>query len=729
MKSFKIILFIFISLTLFLSLPAQQKYLTYSQVYSGGQPRLLETLPRISGWYDNNTYLEMKIDMETKSSQLLKVDAETGESEVYIDFSKFDEILPRGSRAEYPADRNDDYTKMIFEIDGDIYFYEEGYSELKRLTASTAEENNASFSPDYKYVAYTREHNLFALELETGLEHQITNDGSETVYNGWASWVYYEEILGRRSRYKSFWWSPNSNKIAFLKFDDSPVPKFPLYRADGTHGELEWEHYPKAGDPNPYVELGIADLQSGEIVWVDSDPLADHYIAWPFWTPDGNRLLFQWMNRGQDNLKIFSTDPDTGNKTQIYDEKQDAWVEFFENIHFVNDGKSFLINSNKNGWNHVYHYSIDGQLINQITDGDWAVNGIELIDEENEILYFRGTKETSTENHLYKIKFDGSDLTKLTSESGNHSTSLSPDGSFFTDRFSSVNTPNKFELRDGDGNFIRVIGDAKSEAFDDYNLGKAELFTVPTDDGFDLPVKWILPPDFDEDKKYPVVFSIYGGPAAQTVWNSFPYWLNDFYLAQNGIIMISADHRGSGHFGKKGVALMHRQLGKYEIDDLTVIVDWLKSKSFVDTTKIAVTGGSYGGYATCMALTYGADYFTHGVAHFSVTDWHLYDNVYTERYMDTPEENPEGYEFGSAMTHAEKYKGKLLITHGTMDDNVHMQNTMQFISKLQDLDKDFELMLYPNARHGVGYPKRPHFMREELEFWFHNLLNKEITRD
>ncbi len=276
---------------------------------------------------------------------------------------------------------------------------------------------------------------------------------------------------------------------------------------------------------------------------------------------------------------------------------------------------------------------------------------------------------------------------------------------------------------------IKLIGDRKSEIFDDYNLGKVELMKIKTSDGIELPAMWVLPPDFDETKTYPVLFSVYGGPGVKDVSNSFFAYLDRFFIAQSGIIYFVVDHRGSEHFGKKGTALMHRNLGKWELNDYIEAVKWLKTKPFVDSTKIGITGGSYGGYVTCMALTYGADYFTHGIAEYSGTDWLLYDNVYTERFMDTPEENPEGYKFGSAMTHADKYKGKLRITHGTLDDNVHMQNTIQLVDKLTTLNKDFELMLYPNERHGVRFPKWIHAQREYVNFWYKNFLGKDFLME
>ena len=302
---------------------------------------------------------------------------------------------------------------------------------------------------------------------------------------------------------------------------------------------------------------------------------------------------------------------------------------------------------------------------------------------------------------------------------------VSPGGNYFIDTYENINQSSKIDLCSTDGKLIRNLGDENLAVLDDYDLGKVELFTIPSGDGYNLPAIWVLPIDFNESKQYPVLFRIYGGPASARVSNSY-LPLNWHYYAQNGIIVISVDHRGSGHFGKQGVSLMHRNLGKWEMNDLIAAVKWLRNKPFIDPNRIGITGGSYGGYTTCMALTYGADYFTHGLAQYSVTDWKLYDTVYTERYMDTPQENPKGYEFGSVMTHADKYKGYMLITHGTMDDNVHAQNTIQLISKLQDLNKDFELMLYPNARHGVGYPKRNHSVRENVQFWFNHFLDKEL---
>jgi dipeptidyl-peptidase-4 len=698
------------------------KKITYEQAYLNKEPFLLK--PMTTGyWLDDENYLLRERDEKAKTTRLMKVSVKTGEKTLFLDYSALQKGLPQGLMATATADTSPHYSRFIYSFQNDLYLYLPKTQTFRRLTATPEEEKNPHLSPDARYLAYTRANNLFALDLDSGLECQITADGSETIYNGWASWVYYEEILGRGSQYAAFWWSPDSRKIAFLRFDDSPVPVFPIFRSTGVHGELEKERYPKSGDPNPRVKLGIVALPENKIVWADFDENADHYVAWPIWLPGSDHLTVQWMNRGQDNIKIFSIDPSTGGKEEILDEKQAAWVEFFEDLYFFKDGSGFLLRSDVDGWQHLYYYDLKGKLKARLTEGPWQVASIGLVDEKNKWVYFNANKEKSTETGLYRVRLDGQGLERLTKEPASHFCQVSPGGSYFLDMSTSVDQPSKQDLYRSDGTWIRSVDNSDSPALREYALGKKELFTVPTEDGYALPAYWILPPAFDQAKKYPVLFTIYGGPGAPTVSNSYPP-LSSLYLAQEGIIILSVDHRGSGHFGKKGVALMHRSLGKWEMNDLIQAVKWLRQKPFVDAAKIGITGGSYGGYTTCLALTYGADYFTHGIASSSVTDWKLYDSVYTERYMDTPAENKEGYEFGSALTHAKKLKGVLLLEHGDMDDNVHLQNTIQFIDALMDQDKVFEYMVFPNQRHGFGGKKRENASRRHVDFWFKHLLGR-----
>ena len=727
-KGFLIILFGIVAIPLQILTQAQDKQLTFNQVYMFGQPRILNQAPRLQGWFDDEHYLMQKRGATT--SALIKVNARTGEEKVVLDYNAINLSL---DEAELTAEENigitKDYTGLLFYNNNDLYFYSIIKNRVTRLTENNDEEVNPMLSPDGKKVVFTRNKDLYIVGTETGNETRLTNDASDVIYNGYASWVYMEEIIGRSLNYRAFWWAPNSEMIAFLKFDDSPVPKFPLYKLDNVHAEIEWERYPKPGDANPNVKMGIAHINTNKVVWIDEDETADQYTAWPFWSPDSKQLFYQVLNRGQDDLQILSVNPETGKNKLIYDEKDPKWVEFFEDLHILKNEKGFILRSELDGWRHLYFYDMNGKLKKQLTKGEWNISEIVLVDEENQKIYFEANKGARLETHLFIVGFDGDDLGQLTSISGSHNATVSPNGKYFYDTYSEINTPAKMDLYDSDGELIRNLGDRKSKIFDEYKLGRTELFTIKTEDGFELPAMWVLPPDFDENKKYPVLFSVYGGPGGTDVTNSFSAYLDRYFISQNDIIYFVVDHRGSAYFGKKGKSYLYKNLGRWEINDYIEAVKWLRTKSFIDASKIGITGGSYGGYVTCMALTLGADYFTHGIGEYSLTDWRLYDNVYTERYMDTPEENPEGYKYGSAMTHAEKYKGLLRITHGTLDDNCHMQNTIQLVDKFTSLDKHFELMLYPNERHGVGFPKWKHAQREYVEFWFKNFLGKDFVNE
>ena len=702
----------------------KSKKITYDQAYSNAEPQLFRSLPSISDWLDETHFLVVEENETGDSSKLFSVNADKNTKTLFLDYGRIQKMLPQGIRASQHVDHTQDYTSFLYALDGDIYHYSLANETFKRLTATANEERNPRFSPDGKFVAYTRDHNLYTLEIPGGLEYQLTKDGSDTIYNGWASWVYYEEIMGRRSRHSAFWWSPDSLKIAFLRFDDSPVPHFPLFSSKGDHGKLDIMRYPKAGDSNPHVKLGFVSATGGKIVWTDVEEKADHYVAWPFWLRDSSKLTFQWMNRDQNHIKIYAMDLETGKKEELYDESQPSWVEFFEDLHFFEDGSGFLLRSDLDGWKHLYIYDLEGNPIRRLTEGEWPVSDIVLVDERNDQVFFHARKGISADTHLYRVNLDGKDLTRLTQVTGSHRGDVSPTGAYIIDRFSNISTPSRIDLLRADGTIVRNIGDSRSALLEEYPIGNKEIFAIITEDGLTLPAFWILPPDFSENKTYPVLFSIYGGPGSSDVSNSFPR-LSQFYLAQEGIIVFAIDHRGSGHFGKKGMALMHRNLGKWEMHDLIEGVKWLHKKSFVDKNRIGITGGSYGGYTTCLALTYGADYFTHGYARSSVTDWRLYDSVYTERYMDRPIDNPDGYTFGAAMTHAHKLSGTLFMSHGNLDDNVHMQNTIQLIDTLMDLGKStFEFMVYPDQKHGTRGKKRNHSNRHFIDFWFKNFLDR-----
>lgn len=617
----------------------------------------------------------------------------------------------------------------------DIY-WRKGNDE-RRLTNDTTEEKNPTLSPDKTKVAYTKKNNLYCIDLSDGKEIQLTTDGTQTILNGYATWVYWEEIFGRPTRFRAFWWSPDSKTIAYMRFDENNIKMFPLYVADGTHGYIEETRYPKSGDPNPAVKLGFIQYQGGNTTWVDFGEETNHQLGWPRWTPNGDRLYVQWQNRGQDSLRIFAVNPANGGKKEVYFETQKTWTDLSEadsRIEFINGGKDMLIQSDKSGWNHLYLYTADGTLKQQITSGEYRVTSIDHIDEKAAMIYFRArTKQRSAETNLFRVRMNGKDLKQITPDGENVvDVNLSPSGTFAAVTHSNLNRPNTVTLFDMNGAAVRTLGGMGDGDVKNYALAKTELIRIKSADGkFDLPAVVTWPKQMIAGKKYPMLISIYGGPDAGTVYDRWQWSpLREFYAAED-IIQVAFDHRASGHFGKEGVNWIHRNLGHWELEDYTTMAKWFIDKEYADPAKIAITGFSYGGYMTCLALTKGRDVFTHGMAGGSVVDWRLYDSHYTERFMDMPQENAEGYKISSVLNYADRYKGMLQIVHGTMDDNVHMQNSIQLIGALQDKGKDFEFMLYPNGRHGWrNMPARNnHFENLKTKFIYKYLLEKEVPRE
>ncbi|MDQ1351845.1 MAG: family peptidase [Acidobacteriota bacterium] len=723
MKRFIIILMLVLITTLYLYVyPGELKKLSFEQVYMSKGEVLLKPLPILPGWADDMNYYEVK------DQKLLKVEARSGKEYLVLDGAKYEKLNAEGFSLLRSADKTADYRRFLFIKDGDIFLFSVKENALTRLTNTKEPEENPTFSPDGNSVAYTMAGNLYVYDIAAKKEKQMTRDGSGEILNGYASWVYYEEILGRAGNYRAFWWSPDSRKLVFMRFDQSKVPVFPIYRADGTYGELEKQRYPKPGYPNPEVKIGTADVATGGVEWIPLEDKDEHYLAFPRWNKKSSAVYFQWLNRGQDHLKVLCWDPAAKKITTVYEEQQKTWVDFLEegSLQLLKNG-DLLVRSSKSGWFHIYYVSRD-MNIRPITSGEWTVSNISLVDEKRQQVYFTARKEASTDTDFYCTDFPGKQVTRLTDQAGAHRVTVSPGGSYFIDEYSSVQFPTRMDLRTGKGKLVRRLGDSYTPVMATYDLAKKELSRIKTPDGFELPAAWLLPPGFDKTKKYPVVVSIYGGPGASTVLNYFNYRgsFRDHFLAQQGIIVFSVDHRGSGHFGKKGMALMHRCLGKWEMQDYIEAVKYLRNLPYVDSQRIGITGSSYGGYTTTLALTNASDYFQCGIAGASVIDWALYDSVYTERFMDTPQENPEGYKNASVLSYIDKYKNNsLLITHGTMDDNVHMQNTTQFIDKAEDAGKMFELMLFPNERHGAR-AKRVIEAKMELDFWLRKFFGKTI---
>jgi dipeptidyl-peptidase 4 len=698
------------------------KRLTFEQAVLNRGESLLNPLPFIPGWADGNRYFE------ARNGTFCCVDARNGLVEPLLDARKAAAILPAGLTLLRADSHSSDFRMFAFAFDDDVYLLRTNPLRFTRLIDEPGTEKNPTFSPDGKSLAYTRNGNLYVCDLASGSSRALSGDGSETILNGYASWVYYEEILGRASRYRAFWWSPDSQKIAFLRFDQDLVPTFPLFNANGDYGTTEMQRYPKAGYPVPTVRLGVVDRAGGEIRWAPAPDDEEHYLALPKWDGRGERLYFQWMNREQNRLRLLCFHP-AGNRVEtIYEERQPTWVEFGEESDYraLDDGGVLLLSS-RSGWTHLYRIDSSGG-VTQLTQGEWSVTRLEEVDEARGRVFVSAWKEDSTETDLYLLPLAGGPMSRLTAARGTHLASVALGGDWFIDRYSAVGVPPRLLLcrvgPDGTVTRQRLLGDSAAPAFANYELGQAELFRIPTTDGLQLPAHWILPPGFQPGQTYPLVLSVYGGPGAGSVANSFPRGLSDYFLAQQGIIVMSVDHRGSGHFGKKGEALMYRRLGYWEMNDYVEAVKYLRKLPFVDGNRIGITGGSYGGYVAALALMKEPGYFHCGIAAYSVIDWRLYDAVYTERYMDTPQQNPDGYRDASVLNYVDQYRGNLRIVHGTLDDNVHLQNALQLLDRLEEAGKSVELMLYPGERHGIRGAKAAESFQANLDFWSRHFFGR-----
>ena len=675
----------------------------------------VNNLPKFIRWIDNDQIVvSTKLNKET-----------TPKEYVYNTVTKQFSAAPA---AVLPASE-----KTVVVKNANIFLKENGTET--QLTFDAAEEKNPILSPDGNYVGYTKSNNLYTVSIADKKETAITSENTKGILNGYASWVYFEEIFGRPTQYRAFWWSPDSKYISFMRFDERQVPMFPIYNSEGQHGFVEETRYPKAGDPNPTVKIGWTSPTGGSITWADFNENEDQYFGWPIWNPNNNSMWMSWMDRGQNNLKIYELDMSTGAKKEVYQEYQKTWIDLEDRvsgrINFLSNNQGYIAQSDASGWNQLYLYTMEGKLINAITSGKYTVTGIKFIDEKNKTIYFtaRGLENTARID-LYAVYFNGTELKKLTvGDYNNSQIYLSPDTKKFVTVYSNVNTPTTMGVinKKDKTKTIQIIGSAVDSSFKASDYAKTELIRIKSADGlYELPALVTWPKNMDPNKKYPMLVSIYGGPNAGTVMDS---WSNPAFkenLAKDGLIQVAFDHRASGHFGKEGVNYMYRNLGYWEMTDYMTMAKWFIENGHADPKKIAITGFSYGGYMSCYALTFGSSVFTHAMAGGSVTSWELYDSHYTERFMDTPKENPEGYKSGSVLTHVKNFKGVLQLVHGTMDDNVHMQNSIQLLSALQDNGKEVEFMLYPGGRHGWGGAKGKHFVDLKTKFIYTHLLEKPV---
>lgn len=607
------------------------------------------------------------------------------------------------------------------------YVYDRTTKTLNPVTKGE-KQMHASFSPDGSKVGFVRGNNIFIKDLSSGKETQVTTDGNQNnIINGATDWVHEEEFAFS----VAYFWSPDSKKIAYYKFDESKVKEFSFDEFNNKLYPTQYRFkYPKAGEDNSIVTIHVYDLASASDKLMDIGKETDQYIPRVKWTMDANIVSIVRMNRHQNKLDIMFANATTGETKIIYSETTDTYIDIHEGegdyVYFTDDKKSFIIMNETDGFNHLYLYDISGKLVNQITKGNWDVVNFKGIDEKTKTIFYTASESTATERDIYSIQMNGSGKKKISVEKGMHIPEFSNGMKYYINTFSSANSPNSIAIYNAKGKQIRILenNEALTKKMQEFNLSKKELFMFKTTEGIELNAWMIKPPNFDPSKKYPVFLTFYGGPGRNMVNNSFDgagyFWHQ--MLAQKGYIVMCVDNRGTGYRGAAFKKCTYKQLGKLEVADQIETAKYLGTLPYVDKTRIGTFGWSFGGYLSSLCITKGAEYFKTAIAVAPVTNWRYYDNIYTERFMSLPQENANGYDDNSPINYVNKLKGKYLLIHGSGDDNVHYQNSMEMVTALVNANKQFDLFIYPDKNHGIsGGNTRLHLYTKMTNFILNNL--------
>ena len=685
-------------------------------------------------WLEDNTAILFDTRLEKKERTFLKLDPQT-QSELgpAVDREKavasLQEYLGKEDSTEYlewPLSFDPYGNYAVYLYKKDIFLLDLASSEFRRVTQTETAEKAPRFSPDGSRLAFVRENDLYIYDLAANREKRLTSDGSDTILNGTVSWVYWEEIFGRRDI--GYWWSEDSRALVFLQTDESAVTKMHYVDFKPAVPRLITQRYPKAGTDNPVVKVGLMEIDSPQIKWIKLEPY--EYICRVKWHQDNQWFSVQTMNRAQTELNLFYIDRNTGkNLGKVLTETDTGWVNINDDLYFLESG-DFLWQSERDGYAHLYQFNKNGSLVGQVTKGSWALRSsggpfwlrqsVVNIDEEHSQVYFTSLEKSSIERHLYRIGLDGSGLQRITREEGVHKVSFSPDGKYYFDTYSNINTLPALALYSRDGERLTVIAEPRPELLEELQLQTPELFTIPTTDGFPMPAQILKPKDFNPGKKYPLIFNIYGGPSAPTVFNRWQ-GLSLFFdnmLLNRGYLVVKFDHRSATAISKKlENRLLKMASGPREIVDIVDGIRWLKSQPYVDPNRVGIWGWSGGGSFTLNSMTNTRE-FKAGISVAPVTDWHYYDTKWAEFTMKRPQDNPEGYEKTSFVKTAKNLHGRLLLVHGTYDDNVHPQNSWHFIDELVKENIMFDMMFYPMRKHGIADdPAKIHLYNKMLEFW------------
>ena len=714
-------LLLFICFTVF----GQQK-ITVDEIFTGAFRA--NGMDELLSMKNTNQYTVLNFERATNSTQIDIYDFATLKKVATLIDTKEHKELP--AIESYTFDSSEKLillacnTNQIFRhsFTADYYLYNTATKELTKLFDFQVQE--LTFSPDGTKIAYAKENNLFVYDVASKKSTAITTDGKKNaIINGITDWVYEEEFAFVRA----FDWSKDSKKIAYIRFDESEVPEFSMsVFQKSLYPTIETFKYPKAGEKNSVVSLHVYNVANSATKKVDLGNYNDFYIARLEWTNDNNVLSAQVLNRHQDNLDLLFIDGTAATAKVLLSEKDKAYIDVTDNLTFLQDN-SFIWTSEKDGFNHIYVYDKTGKLINQVTKGNWEVTSYYGFDEKSKTVFYQSTENGSINRDVYRIALDGKNKERLSKNTGTNVATFSPNFQFFITTFSSASQPTTYTLNESKtGKEIQVIENNKALAtkLAAYDLPSKEFFVLKTAKGNELNA-WIMKPkDFDASKKYPVFMVQYSGPGSQSTanqWNSNnDYWA--MMLTQQGYIVACIDGRGTGFKGADFKKMTQKQLGKYEVEDQIDAAKVLGAYPYVDASRIGIWGWSYGGFMASNCIFQGADVFKMAIAVAPVTNWRFYDSIYTERYMQTPQENPSGYDNNSPINHVEKLKGKFLLIHGSGDDNVHVQNSMQMMEALIQANKQFDSQIYPDKDHGIYggktriqlYTKMTNFIKENL---------------
>ena len=687
--------------------------------------------PRSLNWIDNgNRYSYITVNDSTKKEEIRSFNPKSNK----------DELILSASTLTFP-DTNKPFTyrsfqwardskHLVFQTNFRKIYRRSGISDYyiyslkdKSLKLAAKDARTAEVSPDGSMVGIERNGNMFVYNFSEKKETQLTNDAKGNIFNGHYDWVY-EEEFGKAQAWN---WSPDSKYIAYWQFDESGVPIFQMTNFEGTHPKYVKIAIPQPGDKNPKVRIGVINVKTQKHIWLDTGIEGDYYIPRVYWTSEPNTLALMTLNRAQNDLKLFFFNVKTGKRRLVMQERNDTWVaifNFYTNVedmmYFPKNTKEFFWVSDRTGYYQIYRYGYDGKLINQVTKGNWDVIKSVGINPQTKTVYYTSAEASPLEEQLYSVNFDGTNKKKLTTVPGFHQINMSPNAKYYIDAYSNINLPRQIELWSTDGNMIKKLEDNNSvnKYIASHEYSHKKIFSFTTSDGVKLDCSMIMPTNFDSTKKYPAVLTIYGGPESHSVYNSFNFSGWDQYLAQKGYFVIDVNNRGNANYGSKFMKVVYKQLGKWESHDFTETAEYLAKLPYIDGSRIAIMGTSYGGYSTTFTMLTHPGVFKVGIANSPVTDWRLYDDIYTERYMGTLPDNKEGYKNSSDMTYADSLKGHLLLVHSMSDDNVHPRNTMQLLTALTNAGKDVDLRIYPPGAHGAAYNLSSYILEHEVYYQY-----------